>query len=198
MALSNRERYIGIGVGAVLGILVLDYMIIEPILSHRRSQQLLITNARKTLDDMAHDKQINTHLQAQWKRMKDGGMKTTPSEAFDQLDRAMHDWALQSGVVPGDSRRSPSGPEKIHDQMYQKSKVHFVGTGNLRAVSTMLWSIETTVLPIHIDDMVITAVREGEDNLKVEFSVSVMVPLGDQGPAQPAAPTVADARGAQS
>jgi hypothetical protein len=198
VALSNRERYIGIGVGAVLGILVLDYMIIEPFLAHRKNQQTLIANAKKTLDDMDHSKQIHTHLQAQWKRMVDGGMKTTPAEAFDQLDRAMHDWALQSGVVPGDSRRSPSGPEKINKQMYQKSKVHFVGSGNLRAVSTMLWSIETTVLPVHIDDMVITSVREGEDNLKVEFDVSVMVPLNDQAPAQPAAPaSVADARGAQ-
>jgi len=196
VALSNRERYIGIGVGAVLGILVLDYMIVEPFLAHRKQQNDDIAKAKQKLVDMDHTKQIHTALQAQWKRMLDGGMKTKPAEAFDQLDRAMHDWALQSGVVPGDSRRSPSGPEKINGQMYQKSKVHFVGTGNLRSVSTMLWSIETTVLPVHIDDMVITAVREGEDNLKVEFDVSVMVPLNDQAPAQPAAATVADARGA--
>jgi hypothetical protein len=149
----------------------------------------------RTLEDR------HARLVGQWDAMVKGGMKTVPGDAQLQFDAAMHDWALHAGLVPGEYHRTDSQqPEKIAGQLsgapllYQKSKSHFVATGTVRGATLMLWSIETAVLPLRIDDVSLTAVKEGLDNIKIEMDVSMMIPIPD---ARPAARTsVADARGA--
>jgi len=177
--MSQRERYIGIGVGAVVALLVLDQMVLNPYIEKRDALKKSMAEADKKLLENRTLEDRHARLVGQWEAMVKAGMKTTPADAQLQFDAAMHDWALHAGLVPGEQKRQDAQPEKINGQMFQKSKVHFVGTGTMRGASLMIWSVETGVLPLHVDDVSLTSVKEGIDNIKIEMDVTMMVPIPD-------------------
>lgn len=189
MVISNRERYIAIGVGIVLGLLVLDQMVLGPYLAKCEALKKQDAAALEELNKNEALKTRRRNLMDSWNAMVTAGMKTDPAEAQNQLDRAVRDWELQAGLAPDQYTRAPSpAPEKG----FQKTKAHLVANGSMRSVSSFLWSLEVTLLPVRIDDVTITSTKEGTDALKVEMDISLLVPVGDQ---QKPRTTVADARG---
>lgn len=193
--MSERERYIGIGLGAVLVLLVLNYVFLDPYLKGRKALQDQIAKDTKEIEQNKMIERRHSNLVAQWNEMIKGGMKTAPSEAQLQLDTAMFDWALHAGLKPVDRKRQDAAPEKVGGQMYQKSKLHFIGAGTMRAASLMIWSVETGVLPVHIDDVNITSAKEGMDDIKIEMDVTMILPVPDKNATTPRT-TVAAAAGA--
>jgi hypothetical protein len=189
VVISNRERMIGIGVAAVIGLFLLDHMLYEPYVQKRAELIKADQDAAKELTDIDQLKNRRRNLMESWDKMVAAGMKTDLGEAQNRLDRAIRDWQLQAGVTPEEyNRKEPSQP----DHGFQKTKAHLVATGNMKSVSSFLWALETTLLPIRIDDMNITSLKEGTDSLKLEMDLSLMVPLTDQ---KAARTTVADIRG---
>ena len=189
MVISNREKLIGFGVAAVIGLFVLDQMLYEPYVHKHADLIKADQQAAKELSDIDQLKTRRRNLMESWDKMVAAGMKTDPAEAQNRLDRAIRDWELQAGVTPGEYNSKAASQA---DKVSQKIKTHLVATGNMKSISSFLWALETTLLPIRIDDVNITSLKEGTDSLKLEMDLSLMVPLTDQ---RATRTTVADIRG---
>ena len=189
MVISNRERTIGIAVVAVIGLWVLNAALYNPYKEKHDALLKADQEATKQLADIEQLKNRRRNLMESWDKMVAAGMKTDLGEAQNRLDRAVRDWELQAGITPDEYKRSEASNP---DHGFQKTKAHLVASGNMKSVSSFLWALETTLLPIRIDDMNITSLKEGTDSLKLEMDLSLMVPLNDQ---KAARTTVADIRG---
>jgi hypothetical protein len=168
---------------------VMDKVLYSPYMEKREELKKADAEATTKLANIEQLKNRRHNLMDSWDKMVAAGMKTDLGEAQNRLDRAVRDWELQAGVQPDEYKRSEANnPEKG----FQRTKAHLVASGSMKSISSFLWAMETTLLPIRIDDMNITSLKEGTDNLKLEMDLSLMVPLVDQ---KASRTTVADIRG---
>lgn len=197
MALSQRERYIAIGVGAALGLLALDRFVLNPYKERRDQLEVDQTVAVQKIDDANRLFQKQRRMQRVWAKMNaDGGLKTDPTDAASQVLNAMQDWAQESAINLVSRKEERTTPEGRFLQI----GFHFTGTGSMASISKLLWRLETAPIPVRITDVQVTPRKEGTDDLQMQLSVSTLCLLkeSDKDKDKPAKPDrskpVADAR----
>ena len=170
MVLSKRERYVLFGTLAAVGLLALDRVALTPLLD-QRSQTL----ARK--ERLAADLRVTEDLLTQrrllapkWTAMVQSGLKSDPAEAESQILHAMGDWAQDAGVT-----LSLLKPDRLTEKT-RLPEIAFqaAGTGNLRAVTRLLWRIQTADIPVKVTEMQINSRKEGMDDLSLQLRISTI------------------------
>jgi type II secretory pathway component PulM len=170
VVLSQRERYIAIGVGAVVALLVLDQVFIEPYTSKRSelSAQLTAANVQKTQNDNLLFRE--KRMKKIWEEMITGGLKSDPSDAQDQAYDATIDWARECGVELTSLKPQRSTMEKGFEQI----GFHAAGNGPMAAMSKLLWRVETASIPFRVTEVQISPRKEGTDDLTIQLSFSTL------------------------
>src|SRR5437867_2476131 len=101
MALSQRERYIAIAVGAAFGVFALDRLVLSPYLQEReRLASDKATAVKKQTDDRHVLKQQRTARQ-KWADLHAGGVQADPSEMDRQMQHWLTLWAPESEAPGG-------------------------------------------------------------------------------------------------
>lgn len=170
MAMTKRERNIAIGVGAALGLLLLDQVVITPYTDRLTAidQQTQVAGAKVT--DAATTFSRQRRMQKVWKEMQAGGLKSDESQAESQALHAVLDWTQNAGV-----NLAALKPERTQTQgQFQIISFHITGTGNTPEIARLLWGMETATIPVRVNDMQITPIKEGSDNLTIQLSVSTL------------------------
>jgi hypothetical protein len=54
---------------------------------------------------------------------------------------------------------------------------HLTGNGSTPAMGRLLKSFETAAIPVRVEEMQLTPLKEGTDNLKIELSLSTLCQL---------------------
>src|SRR3954464_240602 len=167
MVLSKREKYIGLGVAAAVG-LALDSFALPPYIARRDAIAAGRADAAQQLSDAATLLQRQHNLRTIWTELQKGGLKVNPSQAESQTIQAVIDWAKAAGVELAALKPERSSQEG----QFQVISFNVTGTGSTQAVSKLLWSIETATIPVRVNDMQVTPRREGTDDLSIRLSVS--------------------------
>ena len=97
MVLTKRERYIGIITGVVLGVLVLDYFIVTPLLAQMAVLDAKITSARNDVKRSNDLLDLSSRAKQRWNEMSSGAVRD--SEQADQIVNNVSDWAREAGVL---------------------------------------------------------------------------------------------------
>ncbi len=117
--------------------------------------------------------------------MTRGGLSADASAAESQALKATLDWAGQAGVGV-----TALKPDRTTDENgFQIISFHATGVGNTPAVAKLVWDIETATIPVRLTDLSVTPVKEGTDQLTVQFGVSTLsrLPTADDRAKPPAA-----------
>src|SRR4051812_2891442 len=101
MLMSQRERYIAGGLGGVLGLVILWYVIVSPQLQTWESLGKDMKKAEDNLAASARTLQIAKKLDDSWKMWMKQGLGDMPGgqpEAEGQVEKFMKTWEDESGV----------------------------------------------------------------------------------------------------
>lgn len=193
MVLTQRERHIVTATIVTLSLLGVYQFVVTPYFDHRKT----IAEERKKLDD---EKETASHLFSRqdrlrkvWTEIQKGGLKTDPSEADSQVYNALLNWAATAGVdVP-----ALKPDRSMQEGKFQINSYHVMLSGPLRAMSRMLWAVETANIPVRVNEIQIRPQKEGTDDLSVQLSVSTLCLLPDSVKSGKTAVSSADSRGAR-
>jgi hypothetical protein len=176
-----------IGIGSVGALALLIFYVLLP----WSDWGVELTKRRQTLDtEQADYHKLIDHRNALAKVyavMQKGGLKADVSEAQNQMDRAIYDWAAQSGVIIATASNSGSNS---YDSKTGFTEVGYsvTCTGTTVGVAKLLYQIETASIPIRVKLVHIGSRKDGTDDLMVELNLSTICTAPKPTTDQPAAP----------
>lgn len=178
MVISKRERYIGIGVVAAIGLLIVDRYALTPYAE--RSQALHKEREALTLKQKSADVTFAARrkLQSDWTAISKY-MKHDSSEAEGQARTALRECAEASGVSLGEvnADRPITGQDG-----FRIINLRVNVTGRMATISRMLWHLETMPIPLRIASVDITSRPENSDELRMEMTITTLAaPLETRG-----------------
>jgi hypothetical protein len=176
---SKREKYIAIGTGIAVALLVLDSFVVEPYFTDLSNIATAHDSAVEKISS-AHflfDKQ--TRLQKVWKDMEGHGMLSGDQQAGSQLEHALSDWAQRAGIILQSVKSGQSQTIKLEASQKQSPQFDVISYrvtafGAMRSFSQFLWALETAPIPLRVTDVRVTPVREGTDDLSLQLGVSTL------------------------
>src|SRR6266496_3714690 len=171
MVLTKRERYIGIVTGVVLGVLVLDYFVVSPLLAQMAVLDAKITSAQNDVRRSNDLLELSSRAKQRWNEMSSGAVRD--SEQADQIVNNVSDWAREAGMSL--SSVKPERDEKEKD--FGKKTFRATGAGRMSEIGRFLWRIQTASVPVRITDLTITSRKEGTDDLSISLGVATIYQL---------------------
>jgi hypothetical protein len=170
MKLTKREKMIALVVGVVFALFLLDQVIITPYFNG-------LAQLNKDIDKANADQDANTatfNKQAQlrpvWADLIKGGLTADESAADAQASQAALNFAQNAGITINSVKPERSTPVN----QFQVIGFHISGIGSTPAIMRMMYAFETASVPIRVDELVLSPLREGTDNLKIELTFSTV------------------------
>jgi|GEM_PF-6780040 len=184
MLASKREKNIAIATVSAIALFVVWAYFVQPYLTNLQQIRDDTAKARQDLADGRKMINAQVSLQKTMNEMRSHGLKDDESQADTQLDYAMVQWSQLSGVEgPPELRREAPAKAGIFPIIGYTVQV----AGTSKAMSRVMWALETATLPIRISSMTVTPQREGTDNLTIHLEVSTLsMPPSDTTPAKTA------------
>jgi len=170
MVLSKRERYIvAVTLIAVAG-LGFDRLVLTPIQERKvameRERQRVLGGLERARALFARKKQLGP----KWQQVVEAGLKSDPAEAESQVLHAVRNWSQESGLSLSSLRPEHTAQKgELREITFQAS-----GTGPMSAVAGFLWRLETSPLPIRVNDLQLGTRKEGTDDLNLQLRVSTL------------------------
>ena len=170
MAMSKRERMIAVGTGAAIALFAGDRYVVTPYFAARDA----VASERKAvadrLDDADRTFKRQRRLNREWESMVSGGLKSDAGDAEQQLYEAVRDFAREAGVTV-----LTSDPQRVtRADRTQVVRLRVTGSGTTASFSKLLWRIETSALPLKVDEFTLTSRSQGNDDLAVSMAVSTI------------------------
>jgi hypothetical protein len=194
MAMTQRERMIAGVTGAAVGLFVVNRYAIDPYIEARRAVGLERGVVLQQQTDATKTFAKQKRLKPEWDAMVSGGLKSDAGDAEQQLYDAVRDFGREAGVNILSSDAPQRVPQKERTQIV---RLRVSGKGTTAAFSKMLWKVETSPLPVKVDEFTLTG--QGNDDLTVTLVVSTiwlrppspddLKPHPGQAPRRPAAGT---------
>lgn len=172
MILSQREKYIAVGVSIIAVIFLLDWLVYAPL--HNWSEEIASkkaeaeTEARNTDALFVQEKQLTKV----WDEMKKGGLQSDISDAQNNLYQAVSDWAHQS--IVDITKITPQQPTAIEKSGFVQVPMQFDGTGTTSSVAKFLYQIEVAKIPVRIHNIQISSTKDGVDNLHIVADLTTL------------------------
>ena len=150
---NRRETLLKIGVGAVVGLFLLDRVIIGPAIESWKDQGVRLTKLREQVQRgrqlVAREKSLRTR----WEEMQRTDMPDDVSVAENEVFQAIGRWTLDSHVnftnlVP-QWRAGEEGCETF--------ECRASATGDQATLGKLLYEIETDPLPAHVEECELSA-----------------------------------------
>ena len=196
MALSSRERYIALGVGATVLFAGLYQLVIDPFFEESRVIETKHMDVKKKLAaaDVLFKRRVS--LRPIWTDMnKSGGLKSDVSESETQVQELLAGWAKESGLAwtseqPNDHLSIGSVDRKSDkpEAQFESLGVHATGSGTMAQIANLLWKVESAPKLLRITEIHITPKKEGTDNLQIQLNVATVSLIPGGAPANTAAP----------
>lgn len=171
MILSKREKTIAIVMAAVLGLLVMDYYFITPYMQERaklRSESDSLTRKLQQAERLFSNRK---RVDQAWREMLAGGLKSDAAAGENQALHTVRDFAQNARVNLVSLKPDHTG--RTGD--FQQIRLQATGTGGMGQIAEMLWSIESTRLPLKLSELRLTSRKEGTDDLTFALSASTVV-----------------------
>lgn len=170
MAMTQREKMIAGVTAAALGLFVVNRYGIDPYIAARRA----VGTERAALAAQNIDVQRTftrqKRLDRDWRVMVNGGLKSDAGDAEQQLYESVRDWAREAGVVV-----LTSDPQRVtRNERTQIVRLRVTGTATTASFSKLLWKVETSPIPVKVDEFTLTSRSQGNDDLAVTMAVSTL------------------------
>jgi Tfp pilus assembly protein PilO len=169
VVLSKRERYIGIGAGTAVGLLLLNSFLIDPLMGEAKDLETQTSSAQDKLTQSQNVVKKSAQLSPRWTEMNRSGLLKDSSAAESQIYNAVAAWARDAGLDPQPALKSDR-TEKQKD--FYQITIRATGAGSMDQIARFLWRIQTASFPIRITDLSLSSRKEGTDDLALQMSLA--------------------------
>lgn len=170
MAMTRREKGIAIAAAAVVGLLAGDYFILSPFLEHRSQLAMQRQQLQAELDDAKQTKLASQAAARKWRQYKQAGLQTDASATENNLLNEIRKLSAESRLTLVSLRPDRASTEKgLVEMSFQAT-----AQGNMRAMSSFIYKIETTTLPIRIREVQIASRTDATDDLTMQMRISTL------------------------
>lgn len=161
---------LGVGVGAW----ALYSFAVSPYLEMRNDLVEQINN--KSNEEAKNDRLLRDarNLKADWDKLD---VRVTPADADSRLAHYLREWAQEARLALSSSRPERGKAEKGFLQVVS----HGQAEGTQESLVKLLWAMERSNIPVRVDELSITAKKEGENRLSVNLNVSTLCVDPDAG-----------------
>jgi hypothetical protein len=156
-----------IAVGAV----AINHYVVSPYVEARAAAVSDNTTLTKKVNDNRRLFRLKRDSQRQWSDMLKGGLRGNAYEAEQQMYQAVEDWADESGVSV--ATINPLERTARNDRI-QTVRLRVTGSAATPALTKLLWAVESSNVPMRVEELSLRARKEGADNQEVTLIVSTI------------------------
>jgi hypothetical protein len=172
VVLSKRERNIGIFSAIAIAILILNFAIINPLMSDKDDIDKQIVQANATLNEKQTILTRSKKDGPRWTEISRSGLLKDSSGAESQVLNAVSAWARDAQLDPRPSLKTDR-TEKYGKYFY-KLTIRTTAVGNMSQISRFLYRFETSNIPVRINDLTLASRKDGQDDLSLSMTISTI------------------------
>lgn len=174
MTLNQREKKIAWVVGSLLGLYVLYAFVLTPL--YLEPIRILDRNIATKRQQQMQERELLANrgkVRTEWDKLIQAGLTTDSTDATTRFTESINRMIQSSRV-----RLVQFGGERpVTNARSDFAEVPFNLQVNCSSsnLGSLLYSLETSGLPIRVDNVTISAIRPGEDNLNVELKIVILL-----------------------
>jgi Tfp pilus assembly protein PilO len=153
METKNREKLLLITTGALVVLLLLNWLVISPLIAswHRRADH--IAELRKNIADGEMLRQRESYIRERWDNMSSNALPSAPAAAEHQLFDAFDKWVRESRVTEVSFK-----PQlKNTDDNYSVMECHAEVTGSYHTIFRFLYDLENDPMGLQVQGVEMTS-----------------------------------------
>ena len=150
MTPDQRQRYLMIAVGAVVGLWLLDSVVLGRVSDYWSEQSKQIQTLR---DQVKHGHALidsAASTRARWEEMKRSDLPPESSTAQNMVIKGVSRWVLDSHITLTNLNITPT--MQTHEDGHETLECHATATGDQQALGKLLYDLETDALPVRLED----------------------------------------------
>ena len=149
MKADERKALLWIAAYALVGLLVLDWFIVEPFLSSWHDQGERIDALETKVDRGEQLLARERSTRARWADMERANMPADDSVAEAQADSAISRWIAESGISLTSRGFSPW---QTHEEGYETLECRVAANGDQASLGKFIYSLETDSIPVNLEE----------------------------------------------
>ena len=144
-----REKLLPVVIGVCIGLVVLDYAVIEPAIHAWNEQSERLTALQRKVDNGSKLLARETIIRDRWAEMERANLPDDDSAAMSEAINAMARWKLASGIgLPSLTPPQQAREDNGYDDFEYRATV----TGTEATVGRFLYEMETDPIPVNLQE----------------------------------------------
>ncbi len=172
METKNREKYLFIAVGVAAGLLLLNYILLNPLVASWNSRGDQIKSLRAQIAEGLALKAHASAIEQHWNQMFTNTLPVNTTRAESQLFKAFQGWAQSSRVVLVSQKPQQKDSD---DTDYNNEEWHADVTGSIDQIFSFLYSIESSPMGLKVDAVDLSARDDRGAQLALGLTVSGLI-----------------------
>lgn len=168
MNIQNRQQFLGIVAGAVVGLWAANFFLVDPLIATWKSRSARLASLRKSVENGNQLLQREASLRDTWYRMRTNTLAQDLSAADSQMLRAFDSWSKDSGVSIGGLRPQWKRTDTDLHTLEYRADV----SGNIASLNRFLYLAEADPLGIKIESVELTSRDKNGDQIALALLVS--------------------------
>ncbi len=178
MVLTQRERYIAIGAGGLVALVLVNVVFVSPLLARKDDLDAKLKGAHSDLSEAEYLTERSPRLAKRWSTEIGPTLKRTGPDAESQIVNSISNWAKEAGVtLSGVKPDRPSSDKEFPD--FSRITVHLTGSGTMAQVGYFLYRVQMSQIPVRVNDLTIGTRKEATDDLAVSLNLSTILFTAD-------------------
>jgi hypothetical protein len=171
METKNREKVLAIAAGAALGLLVLFYLVISPMIDAWQNRTAQIKTLKDNISKGATLIHRQEFVEADWDQMRTNALDSNPAAAEKQLFTAFDRWVTQSGATEGSFRPQVQDTDDNYSTIDCRADV----SGDMQTLAKFLYNMEKDPLGVKIEAFELTSRDDNGRQLTLGMNLSGLV-----------------------
>lgn len=170
MVMSRREKFVGYATGAVLGVVVLNWMVVEPLLAEKAELARKIADAEQKVGRNRAVIEKSHFLSTRWAKLGGTKLSHKASDAESQFLSSIREWAQDAGLALGTIKPERSEKEKG----FERVTIRAQGAGTKEQLAWFLFQVHASRTPVRVIDITVTAKKDNTDDLSVTMGLATI------------------------
>ena len=170
MVASKRERFLAIGVAAIVGVFALDRLVVGPLSDQWKDLNQKVEAAEKQKEKALKTFKADKQMKKRWAQLAGATLKTDASDADSPLLHNVREWGQDAGLEMSSVKPERAEKEKGFDRLTYR----VTAAGGMRQLSQFLYEIESSNVPVRVTDVTINSRKDGTDDLSLVLGLSTI------------------------
>jgi hypothetical protein len=168
---KNREKILAILAGTALGLLLLNYVVISPMIDSWQSRTKQIKDLKDKIASGTSLIRRQEYVEGDWNRMRTNALDSNPATAEKQLFTAFDHWVSQSGVTEGSFRPQVQDTDDGYSTIDCRADV----SGDMETIVHFFKNMEKDPLGVKIESFELTSRDDNGRQMTLGLNLSGLV-----------------------